>query len=246
MGAAGRAGPRPSAPSTTAAARMSPLCTSAMRAIPPFAFTEATSAVSCCSTWYCNPRSRVRTMSRPAWAGTSLRSVAGISLPLGSRSASRRPARPASVALSPNSTPPPPVPEPLTKPMTGPARSPFGMIRRVPGSSATPGLSRARIAASTRGLACRSSTTYRVSARVRAASIVAAGCERIAASRTAVACGRVTAAGSTNTVGRGTETARSAPLRSTIAPRAPAPASCCGAAAVARAGRSARDRSPAG
>ena len=35
----------------------------------------------------------------------------------------------------------------------------------------------------------------------------------------AVACGFVTATGSTNTVGRGTEIARSAPLRSTIAPR---------------------------
>ncbi len=37
VGAAGRAGPNRSAPSTTAAARMSPLCTSAMSAIPPLA-----------------------------------------------------------------------------------------------------------------------------------------------------------------------------------------------------------------
>ena len=126
---AGCAGTEPWGPSTFAIASTSPVCTSTIAAIPASACTFCTSAVSCCSTRYCSDSSRVSTRSLPRLEGTSRRSDAEISRPLGSRSSASEPAVPLSASSYCFSIPPSPWLNNPANPITGPASDRAGAIR---------------------------------------------------------------------------------------------------------------------
>ena len=129
-------------------ARMSPVLTSMITAVPPVAWEATISAARACSATYWTDSSRVSSSPVPGVAGVDWLPL-GRATPLGDVSTSVAPALPARVDWYWYSTPELPSPSHPTVPTTGWASSPTGTTRWESGTRLIPLMARLVMAAAT-------------------------------------------------------------------------------------------------